>query len=355
MELESCSPAATSPSRLTSRPYPGPWPDAYVLTDSNAGANLKHWLFSSEGGNLYIGTTTDASATSSPAALTLTNTGNIGVGTSTPWRTLSVTGTAGFSSSLSAESGSDEVLCIDPTTFEMTRGGASCAASSLRYKENIQELTYGLDDVLAMRPVSYQWTLAERLNDRSRQVGFIAEEMVAVVPEVVEMSASGTPEGIDYDKLTSVLARAIQQIAAVTGTFKANLIAWFADATNGIMKIVTHLLAADRVETQELCVTDGANDQSPVCVTKTELAALLSQSPAASLPISVISPPSTIRDPDPPIFVSSTTPANDNTPATSSPQAALLIEEPVTSSEPEALPIEPGNDNPAPPETATGT
>jgi hypothetical protein len=30
-----------------------------VLSDTAAGTNLKHWLFSSHGGNLYIGTTTD--------------------------------------------------------------------------------------------------------------------------------------------------------------------------------------------------------------------------------------------------------------------------------------------------------
>lgn len=41
----------------------------------------------------------------------------------------------------------------------------------------------------------------------------------------------------------------------------ARLTHWFADAQNGIAKIVTDLLAAKRVETQELCV--GA-----VCVTE---------------------------------------------------------------------------------------
>ncbi|MEK7509244.1 MAG: hypothetical protein AAB605_00850, partial [Patescibacteria group bacterium] len=55
-----------------------------VLTDSGAGANLKHWLFSSQGGNLYIGTTTDAYATSTSAAFTILNSGQIGIGTTTP-------------------------------------------------------------------------------------------------------------------------------------------------------------------------------------------------------------------------------------------------------------------------------
>jgi hypothetical protein len=65
----------------------------FALSDASAAANLKHWLFSSMGGNLYIGTSTDAYATSSPSVLSLLNAGQVGIGTSTPFRKLSVTDT----------------------------------------------------------------------------------------------------------------------------------------------------------------------------------------------------------------------------------------------------------------------
>ncbi|MBI3572564.1 DUF5011 domain-containing protein, partial [Candidatus Kaiserbacteria bacterium] len=61
-----------------------------ALTDTNAGSNLKHWLFSSLGGSLFIGTTTDAYATSSPPVLTLLTSGKIGIGTTTPLGLLTV-------------------------------------------------------------------------------------------------------------------------------------------------------------------------------------------------------------------------------------------------------------------------
>ncbi len=109
------------------------------------------------------------------------------------------------------------------------------------------------------------------------------------------------------------------------------IIAWLADASNGI----TNLFAGTITATQKLCVADGANDNAPLCVTKAQLAAVLSQSPAAATPISVPSPASNIREPEPPESVSSTT--SD-----------------VASSTPEALPPEPANDNPPPPE-ATST
>ncbi len=199
-------------------------------------------------------------------------------------------GTTTFSAGLGAESGSDEVLCIDPTSFEVTRGGASCAASSLRFKEDIQNITYGLDVVLEMRPVSFKYKESERPNDPNYYLGFIAEEMLAVVPEVVEFDAEGLPGGIDYAKITPVLAKAIQELSqnlfAISSTtasttpaseefaqgFFDNLFGkvrtWLADATNGIGDFF-----ANRVKTKELCVSDESGAET--CLTKSQLDALL--------------------------------------------------------------------------------
>jgi hypothetical protein len=56
-----------------------------VLSDTGAGENLKHWLFSAMGGNLYVGTTTDLYGTSTLSAFTLLNNGAVGIGSSTPY------------------------------------------------------------------------------------------------------------------------------------------------------------------------------------------------------------------------------------------------------------------------------
>ena len=63
-----------------------------ALTDTNAGTNLKHWLFASMGGNLYIGTSSDAYATSSIAALTISSNSYVGIGTTSPGYKLDVAG-----------------------------------------------------------------------------------------------------------------------------------------------------------------------------------------------------------------------------------------------------------------------
>lgn len=72
-----------------------------TLNDLAGASNKKNWVFGSEGGNLYIGSSTDAFATSSPAALTILNSGNIGIATSSPFFILSVNGNFGIATSTS--------------------------------------------------------------------------------------------------------------------------------------------------------------------------------------------------------------------------------------------------------------
>ncbi|MBI5457512.1 hypothetical protein HY971_02180, partial [Candidatus Kaiserbacteria bacterium] len=63
-----------------------------AISDSNAAANLKHWTLSSQNGNLYFATSTDAYATSTIAAITVNSNGWVGIGTTTPSRELSTSG-----------------------------------------------------------------------------------------------------------------------------------------------------------------------------------------------------------------------------------------------------------------------
>jgi len=218
----------------------------------------------------------------------------VGIASTSPWRTFSVDGTVGFSSSLTAEVGNDNYLCIDPLTYEITNGGTNCGASSEAYKENIQDLEYDLDEVLGMRPVTFQWKEGAYSNTTSTNVGFIAQEMFEIVPEVVEINASGSPASIDYDKLTAVLARAIQQIATITDTFRDNLISWLGNARNGIGDFF-----ANRVRTKQLCLGDASGVET--CISKTQLDQLLSdggvqQATMFVTPTEVISTGSTTSD-----------------------------------------------------------
>jgi hypothetical protein len=66
-----------------------------ALTDTDAPTDSKHWLISAVNGNFTIGTSTDTNlngANSTSTYLTITNFGNLGIGTSSPYAKFSVVG-----------------------------------------------------------------------------------------------------------------------------------------------------------------------------------------------------------------------------------------------------------------------
>ena len=89
---------------------------------------------------------------------------------------------------------------------------SSTIASDARLKENVEDLNYGLKDVLDMRAVSFDW-----IDKRNGQhdIGVIAQEIEKIIPEVVvevdTLNSEDTHKTVDYAKLTSVLITAIQE------------------------------------------------------------------------------------------------------------------------------------------------
>jgi trimeric autotransporter adhesin len=79
--------------------------------------------------------------------------------------------------------------------------------SSRRWKTNIQTLPDALEKVEKLRGVSYD------LKDSGKhEVGVIAEEVGAVVPEVVTFEANGKDaRGVDYSRLTALLIEAVKE------------------------------------------------------------------------------------------------------------------------------------------------
>lgn len=81
--------------------------------------------------------------------------------------------------------------------------------SDIRQKKNIENLNYGLNEVMAMRSVSYEWkydTIGET------KVGFIAQELEQIVPEVVVIGDDSLQtRGVNYAELIPVLVNAIQE------------------------------------------------------------------------------------------------------------------------------------------------
>lgn len=95
-----------------------------ALTDTSAAVGSKHWTLANEGGNLYIGTSTDLYATSSPAAITITPGGfpKGGIGTTTPFSLWSIINGSGAATPLFSVSSSTATGSAMPT-FEIDATG----------------------------------------------------------------------------------------------------------------------------------------------------------------------------------------------------------------------------------------
>lgn len=82
--------------------------------------------------------------------------------------------------------------------------------SDIRDKTAIRQLNYGLDEVMALRPVRFEWKARPQAGDK---VGLIAQELQQVVPEAVYQEEND-PEarlGVNYAELVPVLIQAIQE------------------------------------------------------------------------------------------------------------------------------------------------
>ena len=211
-------------------------------------------------------------------------TGNLGIATTSPDMLLTVGGDVPSGSVAHFENSTGSCY-INPTTTSL-----SCS-SDARLKTNISALpdADGLAAVLKLNPVTYNWKTEPATT--SPHTGFIAQEVEPVLPDLVSRGPDGYYT-LNYAGLTPYLVKAIQEIAAISGTFKANLIAWLGSAENGITDLFAatfhgHLALFDEARVGELCATKS--DGSNLCVTGDQLAALLSQSAAANPSTSVTS------------------------------------------------------------------
>ena len=97
-------------------------------------------------------------------------------------------------------------------------------ASDRRLKENISPLQYGLEELLKIQPVSYDWKLGNRGSD----IGVIAQDLLDIVPEIITKSemigdtrkwfeenyegAEPYRYGVDYAKLTLILINSVKEL-----------------------------------------------------------------------------------------------------------------------------------------------
>lgn len=146
-----------------------------------------------------------ATGTSTPAAgfsiadntayrMVIDNSGNIGINTTAPTQRLHVVGNGLFTGTVTASCGT--LVCSDQ-----------------RYKQNIHPLTGSLNKINSLNGYSYFMRKEEfpELNfSDQKQIGFIAQELEQVFPEMVYTDEKGY-KTVNYQAMTPVLLEAIKE------------------------------------------------------------------------------------------------------------------------------------------------
>ena len=102
------------------------------------------------------------------------------------------------------------------TSGNFTAAGNVTAYSDSRLKHDVQRITSALDTVMALRGVSFKWN-----RDKSPGIGFIAQEVEEVLPELV--LSSGTVKSVAYGNVSAVLVEAIRELKSEMDDLRSQL------------------------------------------------------------------------------------------------------------------------------------
>jgi len=221
--------------------------------DTYGGSAIVHYdTGSSSKGELAFFTKQSTAAAPPVEVMRLDDTGKVGIGTSSPTYTLEVKSKTNSDSviyinttdtnsptsdsalifaeadtwkwSLISDGSDADKIKIYPSgtgdgCYIAQTGTVWLANSDRRIKENIVDLDKGLDCVMAMKPRRFNFN---DLHGGLEDIGFIAQEMQSILPEVVDGNESdyrvvdGKEEGImglSQEKIVPVLVKAIQELS----------------------------------------------------------------------------------------------------------------------------------------------
>ena len=115
------------------------------------------------------------------------------------------------------------------------------STSSLRYKNSVEDASYGLTEVMALRPVTYKGN-----NDGDTVFGgLIAEEVHdAGLSVFVQYDGEGRPDALSYANMVSLCIKAIQEQQAIIEQLKADVAA-LQEALNEITDLKARVAALE--------------------------------------------------------------------------------------------------------------
>jgi len=109
--------------------------------------------------------------------------------------------------------------------FVNSSGQLGTVTSSLRFKEDVEDMGEATGDLMKLRPVTFHYTAPYDDGSRLLQYGLIAEEVAKVYPTLVQYDAQGKPFTVRYQALNTMLLNELQKQHAQVEEQKAQLAA----------------------------------------------------------------------------------------------------------------------------------
>jgi hypothetical protein len=189
-------------------------PSGSTVAVAAGGVEAMQWNTLSSGVD-YVSVTPGKSGTAPSITVTGTDT-NIGL-------QLVTTGAGGIG--INATPSTTNPLTVGSSSSNgngayLAAAGVWVNASDRRIKENIRPIQYGLDAVMKLDPVAY-----DMKDSHEHQVGFIAQDVLKVVPEVVGVPRDPLTEhyGLSYGNMVAVTVKAIQELKADNDNLRAQV------------------------------------------------------------------------------------------------------------------------------------
>jgi hypothetical protein len=162
----------------------------------------QNWSPTARGARIFFNTTTNGT-TAQTTRMWIDHDGEVGIGTTNPQDLLDVFGNVRI--------GFGATGCVRDRSATVIAG--TCA-SDRRFKRDVKAFTPSLDAVAALRPVHFYWRSAEfpaQGFGETESWGLIAQEVEAVLPELVTTDATGF-KAVNYSKLPLLAVQAIREL-----------------------------------------------------------------------------------------------------------------------------------------------
>jgi len=195
----------------------------YLLTDYAAPllfyTNNTERARITSGGEFLVGTTTADGARI--RAIGSSTNDNVGIFSVTNENTAAAACAASFVTATNSTATSNVLVKFGVNSYISgsgqinANGNQACAFgtfSDRRIKENIEDLPSQLNNILALRPVEFDFIESQ---GGGHQIGFIAQEFEEVYPDAVGEAEDGIKTLTGWDKTSARLVKAIQELKAI--------------------------------------------------------------------------------------------------------------------------------------------